>query len=399
MRAARRAAMALAALLLVACAARVEPPAPAPGPLAVAAPAPPPAVAAPGGPSARQVLAARHRELARGLERDGLLRRAREQWKVALTVDPDDAEACAALRDLEARIERAVAARVEAARAALARGVQLEARRQLLAALALDPGHRAAFEALQGEVREVESLVHTVRAGETLGGLAQRYYGDRSRAEVIWETNQLEPNPRLVAGTRLRIPEIPGVPFVHPEAKRPVAAAPPLPAPAPVPEPTPGTAPPAGPEEYRETNPLLAEAREALDRNDWAEALADVERFLAAHPRHPEGLAVKKAALYRLGKAQLEGRQYGESYRTLVQLARLQPDQPDAVSLLGEARTRAVEQHYTRGVRLYREEKLGEAITEWREVLEIEPQHGNARRNIEQAERLLRALEDKKRRR
>jgi tetratricopeptide (TPR) repeat protein len=345
------------------------------------------------------MLSARHRTEARALESAGLLQRARSQWKVALAIDPDDAEARAGLRDLEGRIERSAAARVEAGRAALTRGVQLEARRQFLAALAMDPGNRAAFLALQNDVREVESIVHTVRAGDTLAALAQRYYGDRSRAEVIWETNQLQPNPRLTAGMKLKVPEIPGVPFIHPEARRPAPApaAGATPAPAPAPEVVVASVPPAGPEEYRETNPLLVEAREALERNDWAEAVADVDRFLATHPRHPEGLSIKKTALYRQGKAQLEARQYSESYRTLVQLARLQPDQADAAALLREARGRAVDQHYTRGVRLYREEKLTEAITEWREVLEIDPQHANARRNIEQAERLLRALEDRKR--
>ena len=71
-----------------------------------------------------------------------------------------------------------------------------------------------------------------MRSGDTLAALAQRYYGDRSRSEVIWETNQLPPNPRLVAGTILKIPEIPGVPFVQPEARRPAAPSPATPPPA-----------------------------------------------------------------------------------------------------------------------------------------------------------------------
>jgi hypothetical protein len=63
---------------------------------------------------------------------------------------------------------------------------------------------------------------------------------------------------------------------------------------------------------------------------------------------------------------------------------------------LQQARGRAVEAHYTRGVRLYQEEKLAEAIAAWRVVLDIDPQHANARRNIDQAERLLKALEQRK---
>jgi cytochrome c-type biogenesis protein CcmH/NrfG len=52
---------------------------------------------------------------------------------------------------------------------------------------------------------------------------------------------------------------------------------------------------------------------------------------------------------------------------------------------------------YLKGIRLSREEKLREAVKEWRTVLELDPQHANARRNIEQAERLLRGLEERRR--
>jgi len=357
----------------------------------------------PTGPAApaRDPLAARHRQQAEALERDGQLRRAAEEWKIVLTIAPADARARESLRALQARIDQLVAERIDEGRKALARGVQVEARRKFLAALALDPSSRPAFEALQSDTREVEFLSHTVRAGDTLSSLAQRYYGDRSRSEVIWETNQLPPNPRLAPGTTLKIPEIPGVPFVHPEARRPppvVAAIPtpdvPRPGPAPAPGPSPAT--PGPKEEYTpEVNPLLAEAREALERSDYTDALGTVDKYLASKPGDREGLTLKKQALYGQAKGQMAARQYPESIQSLTLLTRLQPDYEDASALLKQARTRLVEQHYTQGVRFYREEKLKEAISEWRVVLEMDPSHANARRNIDQAERLLRGLEQR----
>ena len=362
--------------------------------------------APPGGPDtgaapiARDPLAARHRQQAEALERDGQLRRAAEEWKIALTIAPGDAGARESLRALQARIDQAVAEKLDEGRKALARGVQIEARRKFLAALALDPSNRAAFDALQSDTREVEFISHTVRAGDTLTALAQRYYGDRSRGEVIWETNQLPPNPRLAPGTTLKIPEIPGVPFVHPEARRPAPAIAAVPTPdVPRPGPTPGPAAPGAPsakEEFTsEVNPLLAEAREALDRGDHGDAVATVDKFLAGKPGDREGLTVKKQALYGLAKGQMAARQYGDSIQSLTQLTRLQPDYEDAPALLRQARTRIVEQHYTQGVRYYREEKLREAIAEWRVVLEMDPGNANARRNIDQAEKLLRGLEQR----
>jgi tetratricopeptide (TPR) repeat protein len=353
-----------------------------------------------GAAPARDPLAARHRQQAEALERDGQLRRAAEEWKIALAIAPGDARTRESLRALQARIDQAVAERLDEGRKTLARGVQVEARRKFLAALALDPFNRPAFDALQSDTREVEFLTHTVRAGDTLTALAQRYYGDRSRGEVIWETNQLPPNPRLAPGTTLKIPEIPGVPFVHPEARKPQPVVAAIPTPdVPRPGPTPSPTAPAGPsakEEFvPEVNPLLVEAREALERSDYPDAIATVDKFLSGKPGDREGLTLKKQALYGQAKSQMGAGQYPESIQSLNQLARLQPDYEDVPSLLRQARTRIIEQHYTQGVRFYREEKLKEAIAEWRVVLEMDPSNANARRNIDQAEKLLRGLEQR----
>jgi len=345
-------------------------------------------------PSPRAQLAAPHRERAAELERDGSLRKAVDEWRIARTIDPDDAAAREGQTRVEAKIENLVTQRIGEARAALSRGSHVEAQRRLLAALALDPGNRTAMTILQTEVREPEFLVHTVRAGDTLAALAERYYGDRSRYEVIWETNQLPPNPRLVAGTTLKIPEIPGLPFARPTPRR-EAVAPPAPAPAP----TPGT--PTRPDSVREeappeVNPLIAEAREALDRSDYAAALGDVDKLLSGDPVHREGQSLKKLVLYRQGKAQIDQKNYDGSYKTLTTLARLQPDYEDVPKLLQQMKGRLVEQHYREGIRFYREEKLSEAIAEWKVVLDLDPQHANARKNIDQAERLLKGLEQRK---
>jgi tetratricopeptide (TPR) repeat protein len=193
----------------------------------------------------------------------------------------------------------------------------------------------------------------------------------------------------------LKIPEIPGVPFVHPEAPRKAptttASLPPAPT-APKPE------APRVEEEPQQpmVNPLLAEAREALDRKDYGEALSGIDKFLGSNPGNKDGLTVKKQALYGQGKALFAGQKWDDSYRTFTQLVRLEPDYQDSAAMVKQARDRSIDQHYREGVRLYREEKPAEAITEWKAVLAMDPQHANARRNIDQAEKLLKALEDRK---
>ena len=351
--------------------------------------------------SPRQELAAKHRAEAERLEREGELRRALDLWKIARIIDKDDAAAREGQTKLEGRIEGAVAQRIQEGRAALQRSSHVEARRRFLAALAMDPFNRIAFDALQNDVREVESIPHTVRAGDTLATLAQRYYGDRLRGEVIWETNQLPPNPRLVAGTTLKIPEIPGLPFLRAEPRR--EPLPPLAAPAPAPGATPGPAPGSPPsrsepvrDEPPEVNPLLADARDALERKEYPAALAGLDRLLASTPADREGQDLRKVALYQYGKVQFDQRQYEESYRTLTQLAKIQPGYEDLPRLLQQSKARVVDKHYSEGIKLYRDEKLKEAVREWQVVLEFDPTHVNAKKNIEQAERLLKGLEQRK---
>src|SRR5437870_5344461 len=250
-----------------------------------------------GGPG-RQTLADIQRAKAERLERDGALRAALETTTVALTLEPDDPVLRERKARLEGRIERAVAEQMQHARAALGRGAYLEARRHFLMALALDPGHAPAFEGLRNEVKEVRFVTHIVRAGESLGSIAQRYYGDRSRSEVIWEINQLPRNPRLTVGASLRVPEIPGVPFLlTPREGGPTETRPPSPRDDVAPE----------------VDPLLAEARDALERKSFAEALADVDRVLAANARHGEGVELKKSILYSLGKTRLGEKKFDES--------------------------------------------------------------------------------------
>ncbi len=344
-----------------------------------------------------------HRQKAVELERSGDLRRALDEWKIALTLDPRDAAAREGRGRLQARLEGAVANRLRQGQEALRKGAPLEARRHFLAALALDPGNKVAFEGLRDGVKEPRFVLHTVARGETLGAIAERYYGDRARAEVIWETNQLPLKPRLAAGSQLKIPEIPGVPFRTPEPPRTAAGPRPEPTRAEPPtrsEPTPPA--PASQEPVREdvtteANPLLVDTREAIERKEYDVALAGVDKLLEGSPRNPELLDLKKSILYEYGKESLDQKNYDDSYRAFSQLTKLDARYKDSAALLQEARTQTIQQHYSEGIRLYREEQIEAAIAHWRAVLEYDPQHGDARKNIEQAERILKALQERQR--
>jgi tetratricopeptide (TPR) repeat protein len=331
-------------------------------------------------------LVAPQREKAASLAAQGNLRQASDAWRVALTIDPADSVSLEESKKIDARIQESVADRLARGRDALKRNVHLEARSHFLAALALDPGNREAFEALQMQVREVKQVNHTVRAGESLASIAQSYYGDRMRSEVIWETNQLPPNPKLTPGTVLKIPEIPGLPFGRPDpsATRPRPDTPPA-----------VISKPEASEEGPYANPALAEAKESFEKGDYIVALSTIDRFLGQNPRNGEAVELKRAVLLQQGKSLMEQNKLSDSYAALTQLTKLSPKDTAVSALLGNVRARLVQQHYNQGIRLYREEKLTAAIAEWRSVLQYESNHEGAKRNIEQAERLLKGLQER----
>lgn len=317
------------------------------------------------------------------LEREGALRPALEAWKIVLIANPGDSTARQRKEKIEAQIAQSVAEHLTLAERALERRSILEARRHYLTVLALDPSDGTAFAALRTKIREIRTLSHGVRPGDTLGSISELYYGDRSRADVLWETNGLSPNARLATGTTLLIPEIAGVPFAGPKTAKP-------------PTPTTALATPAKTEvaaiEPSYVNPLLSNARDALGSGDFDTAIASADRFLSSNPRSSEGIEVKRNALYEQAKAFFNQRRFPESLKVFEQLARLAPNYLDSSRLAADARARMVQDHYSDGVRLFREEKLSEAIARWRTVLEHEPGHANAKKNIEQAERMLQNL-------
>ena len=335
--------------------------------------------------SAHEALVAPHREKATQLTSQGKLREAAEAWKIALTIDPSDAISLEESKKLNERIKQSVAERFARGNDALKRNAHLEARNHFLAVLALDPSNAEAFAALQHQVREVRQVNHTVRAGESLASIAQQYYGDRSRSEVIWETNNLPPNPKLTAGMVLKIPEIPGLPF----GRSDVVVAKPRPE---------AVAPQSKTEQAEETpyaNPALEEAREQMEKGDYVIALSTIDQFLGQNPRNGEAVELKRTVLLQHGKTLLDQNKLSDSYATLTQLSRLSPRDASVTSLLSNVRGRLVQQHYNQGVRLYREEKLPAAIHEWRTVLQYEPNHEGAKKNIETAERLLKGLQER----
>jgi peptidoglycan/xylan/chitin deacetylase (PgdA/CDA1 family)/nucleoid-associated protein YgaU len=162
-------------------------------------------------PWSRDRLVALHNERSEQLELRGRLRQALDERAIALTINPGDRKAHEGQQRLAHRIAEEVTGLLREGRALLDRGLLDEAQARFLAALSLEPTNRTAFETIQNEVREVMSITHTIRPGDTCASLAELYYGDRLRCEVIKDSN---PRAQFRVGQKIRIPAIPGLPML-----------------------------------------------------------------------------------------------------------------------------------------------------------------------------------------
>jgi tetratricopeptide (TPR) repeat protein len=114
-------------------------------------------------------------------------------------------------------------------------------------------------------------------------------------------------------------------------------------------------------------------------------------RIEGARPEPPP-VTEKPEALYAAARTHLAEGRDEDAYRALAQLARVSPGFGDSARMLRDLRPRLLRQRYQEGLRLFRDERIEEAIEKWRGVLELDPGHAHARRNIEQADRMLRTL-------
>ena len=85
-----------------------------------------------------------------------------------------------------------------------------ETREKVVLALGNTAGVARVDDQLTVEVEEPEAQFHTVESGDTLSGIAKKYYGDAMKYPVIFEANKpmLSDPDKIYPGQVLRIPAI-----------------------------------------------------------------------------------------------------------------------------------------------------------------------------------------------
>ena len=139
------------------------------------------------------------------------------------------------------------------------------------------------------------------------------------------------------------------------------------------------------------------------ENQQWQQSLAVVDSLLAVHPDHGDAKSLQEQIISRIDAGQLLEAakseyltgQYLEALEKFNQVLLKDADNADALELREQCQNRLneqVEDHYTRGIQFYTEEKYRQAIDEWNLVLQINPYHSGALEYRKRAEERIEAL-------
>ncbi len=154
---------------------------------------------------------------AQEFEARGDLVDALEQYKVALTVDPQNQLAKEKASQLESTLGELAEKHYQNGLAFHRKGEYNRARQEFLTTLRYNPDHPEAKKMLQEHVLEEQQVkgyvLHTIQPDESISMLAKKYYGDFKKFQIIAEYNQLEDATKVRGGQEIKVPVVEGIPF------------------------------------------------------------------------------------------------------------------------------------------------------------------------------------------
>ena len=154
---------------------------------------------------------------AQEFEARGDLVEALEQYKVALTVDPQNQLAKEKASQLESTLGELAEKHYQNGLAFHRKGEYNRARQEFLTTLRYNPDHPEAEKMLQEHVLQEQQVkgyvLHTIQPDESISMLAKKYYGDFKKFQIIAEYNQLEDATKVRGGQEIKVPVVEGIPF------------------------------------------------------------------------------------------------------------------------------------------------------------------------------------------
>lgn len=350
---------------------------------------------------------------------------AAQQYRLAMTVDPQYDEAAEALARVEGHLQSQSEAYYQAAMGYEKKGLRKKARQHYLIGLRLWPENRKIIEKLtrQSSPKALTGpyVIHTVQPGESFSLIAKAYYGDLRKYQIIMDFNGIEDATALRVGQKIKVPgaDVAVAPVSDANAARTVwtedahkhekgAKA--------VKETVEdkeaekgGTA--ESPEEAEEAEAVLVAKKveeveievdqaasykelgmEMYEQKSYVEAAIEFEKVLNTNPDDATAIDYAFKSYFEQAKISLQNQEYLIARNQFESALRHQPACGQCHRYIERSEHLYKEDHYKRGMHHYGKQELKQAISEWQLVSDIDPEFNRVNSMIQKAETMLQNL-------
>ncbi len=321
-------------------------------------------------------------------EAAGDLVAALDKYRIAMTVDGENAAAAEGVRRTAQRLQASACRFYEAGVRLQGQGRDLQARQHFLTALRLWPEHAKALAALmeRGQPSQTDHIVHVVQPGENLSQIAARYYGDPRKFDLIAAYNQIKDAATIRAGQELKMPVQPGggTPEKESRAGLPAAA---LNLAGNQPGSDPGC-------ETDQTAVYREQGIEMFEEGNYADAVVEFSKVLGLSPDDAQAASFCHQSYFRIAMKRFEDENYLGAIDGFTRSLAYQRDCRQCHAYIEKSKSRYMEIHYKLGMQHYSREQILEAIREWEKVKSIDPQYKKVDTLIVKAQTILKNLEE-----
>jgi tetratricopeptide (TPR) repeat protein len=259
-------------------------------------------------------------------------------------------------------------------------------------------------KAMQGKIITVKSFItHTVQPGESLSKLAQVYYGDYKKFDLIAKFNDIEDITGVRVGQEIKIPEVDGVPFsAEIKAEQKIEAT--IPKDLSVTTEIPEKEKLAEPKIEVGTVTVEDQATnyrdlgmELYNGKNYKDAIIEFQKVLNVKPGDKVAINYLSLAYFEKGVNSFKKEDYTQAIKEFESSRQYNKDCEKCEAYIKKSEDTFKDVHYRKGLAYYREEKLADAIHEWELVYNMDPKYKDVDNNLIQARKLLERLEAIKR--
>ena len=385
---------------------------------------------------------------ARELEAHGELAMALDHWRLVDRISMDPAAASREITRLQSKIAESVKAHYQNGMAELRKKKPAAARNHFLAALRLDPAFQPALIQINARFSTFPLAVRLSSSGDQPATVAKKAFGDEKKAFLVAWFNDLPVDTAMTPGTLLILPKLVKTPPKKVRktklpsqlaqantllAKNDLDGAMILAKQADPDDPNvqtlihiihlkqattqiaSGQLEAAGPSlamipdgfagknaavealqaalQKQQTAIALGQARVHFDQGEYQQSLDMAERLLKEAPESVDARDLATEARYRVALDHFDHQRFLEAREVLEKVDK---SHEASIALNKTVRSRLADLaqiHYRNGVKHFINEDLKSAIAEWEIALACNPNHDNARENIDNARRLMEKIE------